>query len=289
VEALVWTGLILGLLFTMGNVQKFASNGAEPGSTEWIISWLLDPMVSLVLIAILLAEAVTSRWQIRTGGWVRTAKWALLAATGAMNTWESVKGGAPSEVLQHTVPVAVVFLTAEAITDLREHLTEAVHKAYAAATERARSMAQEPFMNAAPTASGAVHDSGHEPAPTVHSGVHETAVNGTGEHQRLELVNASGVHESAPVPVHERPARTVRETKPATASRSGRATPRTKTVPRGGRRRRFEDFLAEARTALEADPDAVITPAWVREVTNCSRGLSSKLAGALKTDPANAA
>jgi hypothetical protein len=42
------------------------------------------------------------------------------------------------------------------------------------------------------------------------------------------------------------------------------------------------DYVAEARSAWT--PGVVITPAWVRGVTGCSRGLSSKVAAALNAE-----
>jgi hypothetical protein len=42
------------------------------------------------------------------------------------------------------------------------------------------------------------------------------------------------------------------------------------------------DYLAQARSAWT--PGMVITPAWVRGVTGCSRGLSSKVAAALNAE-----
>jgi hypothetical protein len=51
VDALLWVGIGLGLLFTMVNVQRFAAAGAPVFSAAWWAAWLLDPMVSLVLLA----------------------------------------------------------------------------------------------------------------------------------------------------------------------------------------------------------------------------------------------
>jgi hypothetical protein len=62
VDALMWVGLLLGLAFTMLNVQTFAAAGAPAGSLAWCAAWLLDPMVSLVLVAVLRAEQVTARY-----------------------------------------------------------------------------------------------------------------------------------------------------------------------------------------------------------------------------------
>ena len=60
-----------------------------------------------------------------------------------------------------------------------------------------------------------------------------------------------------------------------------RANKRTSRAPM--RRKLLADYLAEARAARE--PGQVVTPAWVRQVTHCSRGLSSKIATNLNADP----
>jgi hypothetical protein len=130
VDRLCWTGIVLGLAFTMTNVQGFAAAGASAWSLPWVAAWLLDPMVSLVLLAILRAEQVTARYQVRTGPCVRRAKWFTLAATYAMNTWSSYAAGSASAIVLHSVPPLVVFVAAEAITDVRDKLTEAVAVAF---------------------------------------------------------------------------------------------------------------------------------------------------------------
>lgn len=143
VDRLIWGAVILGLAFTAVNVQRFAAGDAETWSLEWFSAWLLDPMVSLVVVGILLAESVTSRWQVRTGRWVRIAKWGSLGATYVMNTWESwaavlTASGAQGwdDVVLHSVPPLLVLAAAEAITDLRDKLTEAVRAAARSAAER---------------------------------------------------------------------------------------------------------------------------------------------------------
>ncbi|MER7010344.1 hypothetical protein ABT324_02795 [Saccharopolyspora sp. NPDC000359] len=201
VDRLCWTGILLGLAFTMTNVQSFAANGAAVWSLPWLAAWLLDPMVSLVLLAILRAEQITARYGIRTGGWVRGAKWFTLAATYVMNTWEAYAAGSADMVVLHSVPPLVVFVAAEAVTDLRDKLSEAVQAA---------------FMNAGVT------------------GTPDT--------------------EPAPEPTRDR-------------------------SPEGKRRKSFDEYLARAREAWNAD--VTVTPAWIREVTGCSRGLSSRLAASL--------
>lgn len=192
VDRLCWAGIVLGLAFTMTNVQTFAAAGSPAWSLPWLAAWLLDPTVSMVLLAILRAEQVTARYQVQTGPWVRRAKWFTLAATYVMNTWSSYAAGSLAGIVLHSVPPLVVFVAAEAVTDLRDKLTEAVNAAFTEAVHRA--------------------------GPTVHE-------------------------------------------RPQTARRS------------------FADYLSDARRAWT--PDVVVTPAWVREVTNCSRGLSSRVAAAL--------
>ncbi|WIY01268.1 hypothetical protein QRX60_45790 [Amycolatopsis mongoliensis] len=192
VDWMCWSGIVLGLAFTMTNVQGFASSGTRPGSLPWLAAWVLDPTVSLVLLAILRAEQVTARYQVKTGAWVRRAKWFTLAATYVMNTWTSFAAGEAAAIVLHSVPPLVVFVAVEAITDLRDKLTDAV----LVAAER-RPVQQET----------------------------------------------------------------------------------------GGRRVLFADYLAIAREMWT--PDVEITPAWVRRATGCSRGLSPRLARALRAEVAH--
>ena len=137
-DRLVWTGIIAGLLFTAANVQHFASSATRPpwergGSVDWIIAWLLDPMVSLVLIGVLMGEQVINRHGIGAGGWVRVTKWVALAATYSMNTWSAWDSKDPAQILLHSVPPVIVVCATEAIPTLRRQITEAVTKAYLAA------------------------------------------------------------------------------------------------------------------------------------------------------------
>ncbi|MFB9615702.1 hypothetical protein ACFFS4_35290 [Kutzneria kofuensis] len=204
VDRLCWAGITLGLGFTMTNVQAFAAAGAAAWSLPWLAAWLLDPTVSLVLLAILRAEQVTARYQVQTGPWVRRAKWLTVAATYVMNTWASYAAGSLSGVVLHSVPPLVVFVAAEAVTDLRDKLTEAVTAAF---------------------------------------------------------TNASAVNT------------------PETVHQPRREPPKRKSTRR---RKLFGDYLTEARAAWT--PGVEITPAWVRSVTDCARGLSPRLAAALKSE-----
>ncbi|ASR34031.1 hypothetical protein BAY61_02420 [Prauserella marina] len=129
VDAAIWVGILLGLAFTMVNVQSFAAAGAAVFSMAWIAAWLLDPMVSLVLIAVLRAEQITARYQVETGKWVHRTKWFAFLATYVMNTWQSWATLHLSGIVLHSVPPVLVFLAAETAPVLRDRLTEAVHRA----------------------------------------------------------------------------------------------------------------------------------------------------------------
>src|SRR5881398_935018 len=87
--------------------------GAVFGSLPWCSAWLLDPMVSLVLIAVLRAEQVTARYQVQTGVWVRRTKVFAFAATYVMNTWQSWTALDVAGIVLHSVPPILVYLAAE--------------------------------------------------------------------------------------------------------------------------------------------------------------------------------
>lgn len=231
VDRLCWSGVLLGLAFTMTNVQLFAANGATPWSVPWCTAWLLDPMVSLVLLAILRAEQVTARYGVRTGGWVRAAKWFTLTATYVRNTWEAYAAASPALVVLHSVPPLVVFVAAEAVTDLRDKLGAAVS---AAGRSTGGPVA---FMN---TTDRQWPDTARPEPPA------------------LEDVAPAEITSDSAKSDDGTSGRDVQQRRPRTS---------------------FAQYLAVAQEARA--PGATVTPAWVREVTGCSRGLSSRLAATL--------
>jgi hypothetical protein len=242
VDRLFWTGMLLALAFTMVNVQQFAAAGAAPWSLSWISAWLLDPMVSLVLIAVLLAEQVTARWQVQTGPWVRRTKVFAFAATYVMNTWTAWAKLDAAGIVLHSVPPLLVLATAEAAPHLRERITEAVLKA----------------AQLAATATG--QPTGDPAATTTPLPVANTPVN-------VPATVHDTTGEQVPSPVRER--RTA-------------ASRRTRRAPVKPPRKLLADFVAEARAAYR--PGTVVTPAWVREVTDCARGTSKNVADALNAE-----
>jgi hypothetical protein len=273
VARLMWAGIGLGLCFTMTNVAQFAATGAAVGSLGWLAAWLLDPTVSLVLLAVLRAEQVTARWQVPTGVWPRVAKWVLLAATYVMNTWSSWAAGSVSGVVLHSVPPLVVVIAAEAVTDLQYALTECVHRAHTT-TQAARVAGAIQPQPAVVNTSTPVH-------PTLADATAEHPSGGVGEHL-VGGFNSRAGERVAPHLVNA----------PAVVARrvAGRAPrpvgePHRRPVGRSQgpvRRKLLADYLAEARAAWT--PGVVVTPAWVRQVTDCSRGLSSKVAATLTAD-----
>jgi hypothetical protein len=142
VDRLIWTGMTLGLLFTMANVAHFAGGDAKKWTLPWTTAWLLDPTVSLVLIGILMGEQIINRHKLDAGGWVRTTKWVALACTYAMNTWSAWESLNPAQILLHSVPPAIVFCAAEAVVTIRQKISEAVTVAYDLAAKRNAALEQ---------------------------------------------------------------------------------------------------------------------------------------------------
>lgn len=167
-DALLWVGILLGLAYTLVNVQQFAADGAPAWSPGWLVAWLLDPMVSLVLIAVLRAEQVTARYQVALPRWARRTKWLAFAATYLMNTWESWGFGdevfSASGVVLHSVPPLVVYAAAETGPELRDRLTEAVRRSLLE-HEQARTTVPLPIPPPIPDATVAAPDPEPAPAP----------------------------------------------------------------------------------------------------------------------------
>lgn len=269
VDTLMWVGIVLGLAFTMVNVQTFAAAGAGVFTLAWFAAWLLDPMVSLVLIAVLRAEQITARYQVEhLSPWVRRTKVFAFAATYTMNTWRSWETLNAAGIVLHSVPPVLVYCAAEAGPAVRDRLTEAVLRAARLSTQPA---ASDP--DASSVVSAGVPDASRQAAhDTSRAAVMASTVNTTPV-AFTDPAPADAVNGAAePAPARRTPAR-----------RSTRKNTRKPTAPRKLR----ADYLADARAAWT--PDVTITPAWVREVTDCSRGMSSQVAADLTAEFAAAA
>lgn len=260
VDVLIWAGIVLGLGFTMVNVQHFAAAGAAAWSLPWLAAWLLDPMVSLVLMAVLLAEQVTARYQVPAAPWARRAKWFAFTATYTMNTWQSWASLDAAGIVLHSVPPIGVLCAAEAAPWLRDRLTEAVH---AAAREASTATVEPSAAEAAPFADT---DLATVAATRKHPDTAQDAAD-----------TAAAANASAGA-----------ETRAERASANASTTRARTAGANGGRgrasagRKLAADYVAEARGSLV--PGIEITPAWVRQVTDCSRSTSVKVAAALRAE-----
>jgi hypothetical protein len=253
VDRCMWVGIVLGLAFTMVNVQAFAAQGAAVGSLPWVAAWLLDPMVSLVLIAVLRAEQITARYQVSDHTkWIGHTKRFAFAATYAMNTWASFGHGDVAGVVLHSVPPVLVFCAAETAPVLRDRLTEAVLRAEHAAALADPQKAAERLDRPA---------------------------------QVSELPHAVEAAQSAGKP-RETTEATGQSLRPQVARKTAQK-PRKKEPSKSGRKL-MADYVTEALAAIEPGTAAdEITPAWARHTTGCSTGLSAKVAAAVRSELTN--
>ncbi|TDW88788.1 hypothetical protein [Kribbella sp. VKM Ac-2566] len=245
VDRCMWVGIVLGLAFTMVNVQAFAAQGAVLWSLPWFAAWLLDPMVSLVLIAVLRAEQITARYQVSDNtNWIRKTKRFAFAATYVMNTWASFGHRDIAGIVLHSVPPLLVFCAAETAPVLRDRLTEAVLRA------------EQTAALAAPE--GASHRLDTTPATAELPTSAETT-----------QTAAEAIKTAPAAPGKPKPSQTRR--KPTKPSRTGRKL--------------LADYVTEALAAVEPGAAAdAITPAWARHTTGCSTGLSAKVAAAVRDE-----
>ncbi|MET9269797.1 hypothetical protein [Kribbella sp. NPDC003557] len=248
VDRCMWVGIVLGLAFTMVNVQAFAAQGAALWSLPWFAAWLLDPMVSLVLIAVLRAEQITARYQVFDGtGWIAWTKRFAFAATYVMNTWSSIVHKDVAGIVLHSVPPLLVFCAAETAPVLRDRLTEAVLRA-----ERTAALA------GAATAAGASHRGDSDPETP------ELPAVGDSPESPAERAETAADTDSKPKTSRSR-------RKPAKPAKQGRKL--------------LADYVTEALAAIEPGTAAdEITPAWARHTTGCSTGLSAKVAAAVRDE-----
>lgn len=252
VDALMWVGIVLGLAFTMVNVQHFAAAGAVAWSLPWLAAWLLDPMVSLVLVAVLRAEQITARYQVSAGVWATRTKWFAFTATFVMNTWQAWARLNPAGIVLHAVPPLLVLCAAETAPWLRDRLTEATHAAARLATD------QQPANTTGPVTEEVANTAGESP-------VAENANTPTAEAESAANTVSTVPAEAAPARSGTAPTATTDQNKPS--------------------RKLYADYLAEARAAFV--PGIEPTPAWVRSVTTCGRATSKKVADTLRTERAN--
>lgn len=180
---------VLALIYTCVNVTLFA---VGHGTEIWI-AWLLDPMVSIVLLTSLIVDGILGKWAEYAGGASLSAallRWFAGLSTWSMNVWSSLwpDGGFGwphhmdvGEFWIHSIPPILLILLAEASTAYRRKI-ERIIKALAskgrpatasrpAATPRAATPTASQRPASAPAASAASPASASPsqalPAPTV--------------------------------------------------------------------------------------------------------------------------
>lgn len=126
VERIILLAMVGGLAYTTVNVQQFVSAGAT--GVAAVAAWLVEPAVTVGLLAFLRVEHVAVRNGVTPGPWVRWARWCALGVTYVMNTWASWVHMIPSDIFKHSAIPLLVFAFAEALTDGRVALTKAAEK-----------------------------------------------------------------------------------------------------------------------------------------------------------------
>ena len=113
---------VLALVFTMVNVTLFAIGEQVPGA----IAWLLDPMASVALGSMILAEGTLARFGCNSGPWANAVKWYAGLATWAMNIWSSAAAHSAAGVLLHSVAPGIVLGLAAAAPVVRRQFAAVV-------------------------------------------------------------------------------------------------------------------------------------------------------------------
>lgn len=124
IEHLITTVLVIlgigGLVFTAVNVTLFATEH----HVHWAIAWMLDPLVSISLLAALFIDGKLAAHGYRPGGWPFILRWFAGLSTWLMNCWGSLYPDArftgwpdnadPAGLLLHSVIPFLVIILAEA-------------------------------------------------------------------------------------------------------------------------------------------------------------------------------
>jgi hypothetical protein len=86
------------------------------------VAWLVDPLLSVALLAALLGEGVLARHGESGGAWPRVLRWGTAGATLTANTWAPIVAQEPAGVVLHALPPLLLVVLAEAAPRLRLRL-----------------------------------------------------------------------------------------------------------------------------------------------------------------------
>jgi hypothetical protein len=288
-------------------------------AVEPVISWVL-------LVVVAARAYIATRGATLDHPHLRIVEYGALVVTMTLNVWpyRPMQPGRvfdPMQMLAHAigplvaVGVVVVLPIIWAAFSALDHRSVGAHdrspqpptKPSRRVRERlddiARGLVEGAHRYTVPATTGPAHDTAHHgPAQAAHEPPANTP--GEGVHEHPESTPPTNPVTAAQ-PAHEPPTNTSPEppTKPAhgrglsvvpsrprTARKPARKVPTngTRKVPTNTGRKSAEDYLADAREHARKHLPAgtEVTPVWVREVTGCSRGTSSKVATELNKERA---
>lgn len=260
----VTTVAVLALIFTLVNVQQFASVGDSWHSAQWWIAWLLDPMASITLgLAIVFASILADHG--RKEFWLTVAMWFAGSATWAMNVWLAAAAGSLSGIVLHSVAPGLILLLAEAAPRVRRHFGEIRAELLTAA-------------DAAPTGVGAERVGESSPTPSWHPGADPAPA---GDFPRVELPPTPDPAEREPThPTDPRPGvelELVPGTHPTPPPRAGDVDPTILAAAQALRDERAAQDLTTGRRVLLAELPTRLPPGY-RVTDTTARRLARVLA-----------
>jgi len=110
--AMLWTVLGLALAYTAVNVQRFAADDAGTSDPRWWVAWFVDPVLSALVVALLLAKGDLAGIRVSESRWARRSVWGVeigaLLAQLLMNVAPTVPGAWQVVALHVVIPLAAV-------------------------------------------------------------------------------------------------------------------------------------------------------------------------------------
>jgi hypothetical protein len=86
---------------------------------DYRVAWMVDPLLSVALLAALLGEGVLARHGESGGAWPRVLRWGTGLGTLTANVWAPVQAGDTAGVVLHALAPVLLVILAEAAPRLR--------------------------------------------------------------------------------------------------------------------------------------------------------------------------